>query len=115
MTKKPDLSPQAIDDLIACLRGDFPQEYVKEAAAMLAALRDRADGRWRLFETAPKDGTTVLVYRKDAGVFEAHFVSPSEMIVSDDDIPAWFSTNGEDLTDDLPTHWIPLPAPPGDA
>jgi hypothetical protein len=26
--------------------------------------------------------------------------------------PYWFTTGGEDLTNDLPTHWRPKPAPP---
>lgn len=67
---------------------------------------------WQPIETAPKDGTVILAYRKDAGIFEAHYVSPAEMIASDDEKLAWFTTDGEDLTNDLPTHWQPLPKPP---
>lgn len=67
---------------------------------------------WQPIETAPRDGTEILAYRRDAGVFTIHFVAPADMIVSDDEEPCWFSLNGDDLTDDMPTHWMPLPKPP---
>ena len=72
-------------------------------------------GAWQPMATAPKDGTVICAYRKDAGTFEAHYVSPAEMIASSDKKRAWFTTRGEDLTDCLPTHWMPLRAPPRSA
>ena len=63
---------------------------------------------WKHFDSAPKDGSEIIVFREDAGVFTASFGE-------DDDITAggcWFDSVGEDLTGDLPTHWQPLPAPP---
>lgn len=62
---------------------------------------------------APKDGTVILVYRRDQGVFTAHFVAANEIIGVDGDEPQWWSTDGQDLIGDLmPTHWYALPAPP---
>lgn len=74
--------------------------------------RLRAASQWQSIETAPKDGTEVIVYRRDAGAFTAHYISPYDVGVSDDDEPSWFTVCGEDLTGDLPTHWQPLPSPP---
>lgn len=67
---------------------------------------------WQPIETAPADGTVILAYRRDAGVFSAHYVSPADAVGGDDDEPHWFTTDGEDLTRCMPTHWMPLPEPP---
>jgi hypothetical protein len=72
---------------------------------------------WQSFETAPEDGDVILAYRADAGVFTAHFVEEDwrrwyQTKPSEADY-CWFTTCGEDLTGDLPTHWMPLPPPPG--
>lgn len=62
---------------------------------------------WQPIETAPKDGRTILVYREDAGVVTALYGYGE-----DETEPCWFSTDGEDLTPDMSTHWMPLPEPP---
>lgn len=70
---------------------------------------------WRPFVSAPTDGTVVLAWRDDADVFTAHYISPMAALgkdVADDDTPLWFTTNGDDLSGDLPTYWMPLPPPP---
>lgn len=73
-------------------------------------------GEWQPIETAPMDGTAVLVYREDAGVFTAHYVEDDAHLSSPMNPPEgdcyWFTTGGEDLTDDMPTHWMPLPDAP---
>ena len=68
--------------------------------------------KWEPIDTAPKDGTVILVYREDAGIFTAHHVSPASIVGGCDYSESWFTTDGEDLTDDMPTHWMPLPEPP---
>ena len=68
--------------------------------------------KWQPFETAPKDGTLILAYREDAGIMQAHFTSPFAAAGIDDHDEARFTFGGEDLTGDLPTHWMPLPRPP---
>jgi hypothetical protein len=82
--------------------------------SLLIAADEDQRFEWRWFETAPKDGTEIIVYRVDAGVFTAAFIPP-EMphgFDADEDDWCWFSASGEDLTGDLPTHWMPLPVPP---
>jgi len=62
----------------------------------------RAALQWQPIETAPKDGTEIIVYRPDAGVFGAFY--------SDE---CWFCTySGEDFSLEPPTHWMHLPPPP---
>jgi hypothetical protein len=64
---------------------------------------------WQPIETVPKDGTAVLIY------------CPTEnCIVSsrwrqDGDDGRWYGTDpmGRLNWIQLPTHWMPLPAPPG--
>jgi hypothetical protein len=79
---------------------------------------------WQPIETAPKDGTRVILWR---GFIS--FGEWPEMIIAQWDDGAWRwpdprenpSTHGEwadyDLMDgyedaDSPTHWMPLPDPP---
>jgi hypothetical protein len=71
---------------------------------------------WRLFNTAPTDGTEILVYREDAGVFMASF-RPSagddgEFGPQMNGEECWFDNYGCDLTEELPSHWMPVPDPP---
>ena len=78
-----------------------------EVGVGYAAARDARRGaamQWRPIEEAPKDGTEFIAYRPDAGVFTANY---------DDEQDVWFANHGyEDITDDLPTHWMPFPPPP---
>ena len=65
---------------------------------------------WQPIETAPRDGTYVLLYwpRGDGiheTVVEGHFYT-----ARDGDEFWWAVSRLEDRTD--PTHWLPLPAPP---
>lgn len=70
-------------------------------------------GHWRPFATAPKNRTVILVYRPDAGVFTALYTPAlDEHGDEDDDNWCWFTVQGEDIDDDLPTHWMPLPDGP---
>ena len=60
--------------------------------------------KWQPIETAPKDGTAILVYTCNEGFY----------VVSYDDIfsAPWRVRNDEGLNEDQPTHWMPLPEPP---
>lgn len=67
---------------------------------------------WEQFGSAPEDGEPTVVWRDDAGWFTAHFVAPGDMRDDSDDFECrWFTTGGEDLTGDLPSHWM-RPTPP---
>lgn len=71
---------------------------------LFALARRGAAMQWRPIEEAPKDGTEFIAYRPDAGVFTASYDPEQE---------CWFANHGyEDITDDQPTHWMPLPPPP---
>ncbi len=66
---------------------------------------------WQPIETAPKDGTHVLLYRSGeyASLHEgywklSHFGGSH----------AWGGAGWTFAGFDQPTHWMPLPAPPGD-
>lgn len=60
---------------------------------------------WSPMDTAPKDGTEVIVY--DAGaVFVAHWRDSDEW-----NVDGWYDHGGCFLSPS-PTHWMPLPDPP---
>lgn len=82
---------------------------------------------WRDISTAPKDGTEILAFREDAGIFIARwdcgasFLTSEEievMDMSDEDLHAedWFCADfvcGARLDGYLaPTLWMPLPSEP---
>lgn len=66
---------------------------------------------WQPFSTAPKDGTEILGYR-DNGLDENNFL----IMAYDKTYNQWWA-NGEGHldADEMPTHWMPLPAPPNKA
>jgi len=73
-------------------------------------MSDTPRGGWRDIESAPRDGTAVLVYEPAeksmaVGWWEDHYVwvSPGAWITdyARSDTPVW-----------RPTHWQPLPSPP---
>lgn len=78
----------------------------------------------RTIESAPKDGTTILVWRKDSGWLLARWIAPcdflteaqlDEMDIEEAEQPAWFYADyfGGDMIDDgEPTHWRPMPDAP---
>jgi hypothetical protein len=66
---------------------------------------------WQTIETAPKDGTYILVYGKHSRAIGY----PGRQLTVRWDGQAWESADdgyGVYLT---PTHWMPLPKPPGGA
>jgi NTP pyrophosphatase (non-canonical NTP hydrolase) len=115
------------NDLIAMMEGiDLEAAKVakfnatSEKMGLATRLRALPQGElgWQDWKTAPTDGSVILAYRPDAGVFQAHYVSPADIFrghpdhESDDTEPQWWTTDGDDLESDLPTHWRSLPTPP---
>lgn len=77
---------------------------------------------WRPIETAPNDGTTILLYGYWAGEIhgpsnEAQFLGAGSYRAGRTDFPGFdWDLDGGDAyaTWGKPTHWMPLPDPPGD-
>lgn len=81
-------------------------------------------GEWLLIETAPKDGTDVLLWRADAGVMLGRFLAPCDFLneaefagaLDEWEEPDWFGADfvrGFRISNDgPPTHWMPLPPAP---
>lgn len=94
--------------------------YLTSIAEPLAreylALRDALDAAetreaWQPIETAPRDGTEVIVYVPSNEWVGAAWYSQRTKLwppVYEDDL----SEEGEPLNVGLPTHWRPLPTPP---
>ena len=55
---------------------------------------------WQPIETAPKDGTDVLVWCGGA------------MFIACMDVGRWFFDRTDHSVKPIPTHWMPLPKPP---
>lgn len=83
------------------------------------------EDKWNLIESAPKDGTEIIGFRKDCGALLIRWVSPADFL-TDQELekfpqetifePDWFYADfvsgGRMSNDGNPTHWMPLPAPP---
>ncbi len=65
---------------------------------------------WQPIETAPKDGTFVLVYLAET---YAHTTQQICVAVWDDDLEDWMTDQLDGGWDFVaPSHWMPLPQPP---
>lgn len=78
---------------------------------------------WQPIETAPKDGTEIIGFRPDQGVFVFRWAWMEEFVPKDqngdptedydDAFACWWHDRWDWLEGELrPTHWMPLPAPP---
>jgi hypothetical protein len=71
-------------------------------------------GEWRPIETAPKDGTSILVVEHDGDIHLARYAEPDpgwmhEWQARDEDHGYRASWETSELS-----HWTPLPKPPND-
>ena len=74
---------------------------------------------WQPIETAPKDGTSILVYFGTIGVRQVAWTEPSyadwEIWCVDDNKHGPYALRGySDEGPRAPTHWMPLPPLPHD-
>lgn len=74
--------------------------HFEQAAACIRELVE-----WRPIETAPKDGTEVLVQMAPKVIRLGWYFKPSSRT------EGWCDENGKRI---IPTHWLPLPPPPAD-
>lgn len=70
--------------------------------------------KWRPIETAPKDGTSILIFGKWDGE-----ISDWRKVWPQSGVAAWQDNEWSAVLTDiygvwcaLPTHWMPLPKPP---
>ena len=86
---------------------DTEDDVVREAAATIRELADRikeleAKLEWQPIETAPKDGTPILLLIK----------SPRNAIQASFSGSCWVDCWCAFVDPYEPTHWMPLPSPP---
>lgn len=102
---------------MAALSSTTPHEgeRSREAINPSSALAPKAgNAGWRTIDSAPRDGTSVLVMA-DGVVAQAHYQGPSDgsIYARTASRYLWFSETGQrSLYNDEVTHWMPLPAPP---
>jgi hypothetical protein len=77
-------------ELLAANNAEVERRRAAERGAKLA--------KWQPIETAPKDGTVFLAADNDGWVWESFYI---------DDIDGF-----DACCHGVPTHWMPLPAPP---
>lgn len=75
--------------------------------ALITLARRGLASQWQPIETAPKDGTRILVYRKGAKRYPLVSVDSFESVKWPWP-PCWYHSP----SDEQPTHWMPLPEPP---
>ena len=75
-------------------------------------------------ESAPKNGTEILIWREDSGWLLARWIAPCDFLherelehfsVKESEEPDWFIADfvsGSRLDGGAPTHWMPLPDAP---
>lgn len=65
---------------------------------------------WRSIDTAPKDGTQILLYFEDIGVHEGCWWKDPDCDCCE---PYWMRRGMcFECEPEVPTHWMPLPDPP---
>ena len=83
----------------------------RENAAFVQALEEGP--AWQPIATAPKDGTLILIYGMNRKEREIRFIDTAvydEGRSTYDGLGLWFCGTSSHPA----THWMPLPAPPGD-
>lgn len=89
---------ETLDEILAEYEGSGFSAEKAALRAAIALMRGREG--WRPIETAPRDGTWVLVWDRYLGVRLAKYEEPEGLF---GDALSWFLH---------PTHWQPLPAAP---
>lgn len=108
----------------------FPATAASPVYVIARAIMADRESRWQPIETAPKDGTEIILYcpQGDGTPGKTFRVSAGSWFVPDeyeilrrmdigeasgDEEPMWLSWDGGFSEDTMmPTHWMPLPQPP---
>ncbi len=95
------------------VEAQFKAEFAREIAALRAAYAiDSAKSQWRPIESAPKDGTEIIVWL--ASDFRTAMVVSYDRERPGDPKYPWRTLAGIGYAESLPTHWMPLPATPSE-
>lgn len=90
--------------------GNIWKHFEAELSTLTTALENARKDAWQPIETAPKDGSTVLLHSPDVkhegGVMLGYWTD-----FGDGD-PNWTAIQTEYPIDAEVTHWMPLPEPP---
>lgn len=89
---------------------DYKSQALQSADALVALFQQSAapsttTGEWRDIATAPKDHLPILVWSSATGC----------LVAFRDVTWAWWPVPARHALSDEPTHWRPLPTPPGSA
>ena len=98
------LSAVMTDDELASI---YRAAIAAPAAPALQAADAKDAARWQPIETAPKDGTRVLLYWH--GIVKLGWFGPASRI---DRGACWRTNTTEGGPSATPSHWMPLPHPP---
>lgn len=86
---------------------DAVQEIADAILAAVAAERAARDAKWRPIETAPKDGTKVLLINRARNMAVGLWQQEAWYLIGNAGSPNSFFNNHFG-----PTHWMSLPPPP---
>ena len=97
-------------------RDDYAEELAEAKSALASAEARRLEADWRPIETAPKDGTRVMVYGCE---YRRHWFGVGYYFKGvPGDGEGWIASsfltmpNNDSSGSFTPSHWKPLPAPP---
>jgi hypothetical protein len=104
------------DGNLSCAPGSRLHTVLQAAQAALTAITDagyRIVPGWQPIETAPKDGTFVLLYCEDPDPeYEPYCIQGWFESGAFDN--RWYEAHSENPIRPSPRHWMPLPAAPVD-
>lgn len=129
-----DTTRQAFDEYLEGSVTDTHGRYIGDAFDLWQAATERATPQWQPIETAPKDGTEIILYQEMAdyqgqpalerrtvghwlyqeGGTREHRDLDGNWIGQDDieGYEGWLSWDGGFTEESPPTRWMPLPPPP---
>lgn len=102
----------------SAVRNSDPVNHTAVLAAIVDGRRALAEYRaapqgWQPIETAPKDGTRVLIWVCTRGSIRRGHAEICVWGKHNDWGPIWLRHNGKEVVDlDAATYWMPLPIPP---
>lgn len=108
---------EAFKDILDLLNAKNPYDVVgliRDICCEAIEYKDCTED-WQPIETAPKDGTAILVYPATWGSQSASIATWNDDRQSKKPRPFWSRQDSISITlsrDKPPTHWMPLPAPP---